>query len=177
MYLSDVYGMFRTLPPKDADGGGGNFSIVLVLLCIIDGLACEVWPGRSQVKDAEKRFKRPIRCKLPWGPAGKGKWVDKATAANQLYKELRNPLVHELARDKVSRSRPSGYSEPVIGKWGHVPEHARDIAKIDAMIEWNDAWPVLYDSRDNNGNPRRKLAAVSLFWAVKELAKNLIATP
>ena len=97
MYLFDAYGMFRGLPPAGGDGGGGNFSIALVLLCVIDGLAAEVWPGRDQEKEQEKRFKHLIRCRLPWGPEGKGKWVDKGNAADQLYTEYRNPLVHELA--------------------------------------------------------------------------------
>lgn len=83
MYLFDTYGMFRTLPPAGGDGGSGLFSIALVLACVIDGLAAEVWPGGD---NQEQRFKKLIRCKLPWGAEGKGKWLDKGNAADQLYK-------------------------------------------------------------------------------------------
>lgn len=172
MYLFDAYGMFRALPPASGDGGGGNFSIALVLLCVIDGLAREVWPGPDQ--NQQKRFKRLIRCKLQWGPEGKGQWVDKGTAAAQLYAEFRNPLVHELAGDKAARSRPAGYVEPIIGKWGRIPVNMQDIAKIDALPQWDDAWPILSESEDGEGKPRFKLAAAGLYWAVKQLAKDMI---
>lgn len=175
MYLFDVYGMFRTLPPPDGDGGGGNFSIALVLLCIVDGLAAEVWPRRTNVPNQEKRFKRLIRDRLPWGPEGKGKWVNKGTAADQLYNEFRNPLVHELAKDKAARSRPKGYVEPVVGKWGPVPKRLQDIAKIDALPKWDDGWPLLQESTDVQGRPRYKLSAPGLYWAVKQLAKDMVA--
>jgi hypothetical protein len=127
MYLFDTYGMLRTLPPSDKDGGGGNFSATLVLLCLIDGLAKWIWP----TADPEQRFKGLIRCGLPWGPEGKGKWVDKGNAADQLYTEFRNPLVHELAKEKDTKpkpsSRPAGYVEPVIAKWGSIPDELHDI--------------------------------------------------
>lgn len=175
MYLFDVYGMFRGLPPAGGDGGGGNFSITLVLLCVIDGLASEVWPGRTQENDQEKRFKRLIRCKLPWGPEGKGKWVEKGNAADQLYTELRNTLVHELAGNKAATSRPQGYEEPIIGKWGGIPESMRDIATIDALQEWDDAWPVLCESQDAQGRSCYKLVAAGLYWAVKQMATKMVA--
>lgn len=174
MYLFDAYGMFRSLPPAGGDGGGGNFIIALALLCIIDGLAAEVWPGRDGEKDPKKRFKRLIRCRLPWGPEGAGKWVDKGNAAAQLYNEFRNPLVHELAQDKVATSRPDGYVEPIIGKWGAIPGDIQDIAKVDALPKWDDAWPILSESTDNQGKPRYKLAAAGLYWAVKQLANDMI---
>src|SRR5215475_3167015 len=101
LYLFDTYGMFRDLPPAGGDGGKGDFSIVLVLMCVIDGLAAEVWPACGEQK---LRFKKLIRCRLPWGPEDKGKWVHKGIAADQLYNEFRNPLVHELAKDE-SRAR------------------------------------------------------------------------
>ncbi len=191
MFLHDTYGMFKTLPPKDGDGGGGNFSIVLVLLCIIDGLATEVWPGRAgqprqpgwrlcakrrdrvPKDDQEKRFKHLIREKLWWGPEGKGRWLDRGNAADQLYTEFRNPLVHELAKDKAARSRPTGFEEPMIGKWGAIPESMQDIAVIDALPKWDDAWPVMFETEDDQGRRRYKLAAAGLYWAVKQLAKDM----
>jgi hypothetical protein len=171
MYLFDVYGMFRCLPPEDGDGGGANFSIVLVLLCVIDGLAAEVWPGRDQERDQQKRFKRLIRDSLPWGPEGKGKWLDKGNAADQLYAEFRNPLVHHLARDRLVGSPPLGSGERVIGRWGRVPADMRDIAKIETLPRWDDTWPILSATEDDQGVLQYKLTAAGLYWSVKKLAK------
>src|SRR5262245_62147627 len=56
MLLFDVYGMFRGLPPAGNDGGGGNFSMALVLVCVIDGFSKIMWP----LDDQEDRFKRLI---------------------------------------------------------------------------------------------------------------------
>jgi len=175
MYLFDVYGMLRTLPPSDRDGGGGNFAASLVLLCIIDGLATWVWPKQSEQDDQEQRFKQLIRQKLPWGPEGKGKWVHKGSAAAQLYTEFRNPLVHELAQDKQARSRPDGYGEPVIGTWGDLPTDMQDIEKIDALLEWDNAWPIMRTATDAQGEPRYKLVVSGLYWAVKQMANEMIS--
>ncbi len=172
MYLSDTYGMLRTLPPSDGDGGGGNFSATLVLLCVIDGLAKWRYPNVDN-KDG-KRFKKLIRDELPWGLVGKGKWVDKGNAADQLYTEFRNPLVHELAKDTKASSRPSGYSEPVIGKWGSIPKEYHDIVKIDALSKWDEGWPILAESTDRKGNPRYKLTVPALYWAVKNMANKML---
>ena len=175
-YFHDVYAMLRLLPPKDGDGGGGNFTITLALLCIIDGLAREIWPGQSAFKDPEKRFKTLISRRLPWGkPEGKDKWLQKGIAADHLYCEFRNPLVHELASDKPATSRHPGYVEPIIGKWGDLPTELRMIAKVDGLPEWNDEWPVLSEGEpDENGKPRLKLVAAGLYWAVKRLAIGLV---
>ncbi|MEN8130520.1 MAG: hypothetical protein ABFS45_10080 [Pseudomonadota bacterium] len=162
--------MLRTLPPSDKDGGGGNFSATLVLLCVIDGLAQWRWSTEGQ----EQRFKRLIRCRLPWGPEGKGKWVDKGNAADQLYTEFRNPLVHELAKDTKASSRPAGYTEPVIGRWGSIPDELHNIEKIDVLDEWNKNWPILTESADVQGNPRYKLTVPALYWAVKRMANDML---
>jgi len=174
-YLHDAYGMFKGLPPAGGDGGGGNFSIVLVLLCVIDGLAREVWPTNAVEKDQGKRFKQLLRTKIHWGPEGRGKWFGKGIAADQLYTEFRNPLVHELAMERSrATSRPKGYIEPVVGKWGSLPEQLRDIAQIDDLEKWDDAWPVLAESKDEQGNLRLKLTAAALYWAVKQLAVKML---
>jgi len=175
MLLHDVYGILRMLPPEDEDGGGGNFSVALILLCILDGLATSVWPTRDVERSPKKRFKRLIRERLPWGPEGKGKWVDIGTAAAQLYAELRNPLVHQLALDTgpKTRSRPASYEEPGIGPWGKIPESLQDITVIDSMSKWDDAWPVFYEQPDRG--PRYKLATAPLYWATKRTALDMIS--
>jgi len=172
--LHDVYGIFRMLPPKDGDGGGGNFVAALALLCIIDGLANAVWPTKDGVLDQETRFKKLIVSKLRWGPEGKDKWVDKGNAADQLYTEFRNSLVHDLAQDRPSSSRPKGYKEPVIGTWGKIPEKNRTIAEIDAMTVWNDDWPIFYVDRAKQKEPKYKLSGVALYWAVKNMTEKML---
>lgn len=175
MYLHDAYGMFRGLPPAGNDGGAGQFSIVLVLLCVLDGLATWIWPTSAAVDDHQQRFKQLVRNRLHWGPEGKRRWLDKGNAADQLYTEFRNPLVHELAHDKASRSRPAGYLEPIVGKWGRIPERLHDIAAIDALESWNDNWPILCSDDNRTDGPRNKLCAAALYWAVKRLAQDLVA--
>ena len=175
-YLHDVYGMLRLLPPPDRDGGGGNFAASLVLLCIVDGLA-RIWPGSSGIKkDPEKRFKTLIDGRLHWGPVGEGKWLHKRTAADQMYVEFRNPLVHELASDKPAPSRLSGYGEPIIGSWGGLPAELQNIAAIDRLENWDDRWPILGDAPtpDENGRPRLKLLVAGFYWAVKRLAVQVL---
>jgi hypothetical protein len=136
--LSDAYYMFGMQPPPGATGGG-NWSIALVLLCVVDGISCHVYPTMA-VPRQEQRFKRLINHKLHWGPTTKG-WYNKQNAAAVLYTELRNPLVHELAIDARAPARPSTYQESAIGKWGPVQQ--QDIGAIDAMTTWNDDWPTL----------------------------------
>ena len=98
MLLHDLHNIFEIA----SSGGAGNFSIAVVLLCIVDGLAVYLYPT-TQVDDQEKRFKKLIREKLYWGPTKKG-WVEQGLAAKQFYLEMRNPLVHELGVDITARA-------------------------------------------------------------------------
>lgn len=178
MYLHDVYGMF-SLPGSDIEKGGGcNFSIALVLLCVVDGISREIYPTRL-VKDPEKRFKRLIRDKLYWPKKPKSMlWIDKADAANQLYLEVRNPLVHELAGDKVTSARKKGHNEPIIGKWGEIDKEYRNVESIDAMTVWNDKWPTMYVKKaSGDSRPCMKLNAVALYWSVKRMLNDLVKDP
>lgn len=170
-YLEDTYGMFY-LPIKGKGGGGCNFSIALVLLSVIDGIASEIYPTR-QVKKQDVRFKRLIREKLYWVPSSK-EWINKDDAAQQLYVEFRNPLVHELAaKDRGNRSSGK-FEEPVISKWGLIEDsEQQDIAKIDNRKVWNDAWPTVY--KDPANKDRLILSCASLYWSVKRLIEDLIS--
>jgi len=171
LLLRDVYGMFALPPASLPDAGGGNWAIALVLVCIIDGISCHVFPTEAIVKGQEKRFKRLVRTKLYWGSPRKG-WYDRDKAAAVLYTELRNPLVHELAIDKPAKARPREYYESAVGKWGFVT--VRDIAAIDGMPTWNEEWPTL-GVEDHNGGKRLKLSCVALYWTVKQLINDLAA--
>lgn len=102
LYIGDVYSMFY-LPYRDwRRGGGCNYAIVLTLLCVVDGIARDVYPKKAVVDNHEKRFKKLLRDKLSWGSSNKG-WMEKDRAAKSLYLEFRNPLVHELGSDRPSK--------------------------------------------------------------------------
>lgn len=168
--LSDAYGMFA-LPPQSLPGaGGGNWAIALVLLCVVDGISCHVYPTDALARRQEQRFKRLIRERLHWGPTKKG-WYRKEDAIDVLYTEFRNPLVHELAIDKPARTRDRSIAEEsAIGKWGGV--QLQDIAAIDAMSTWNDDWPTL-GVEEYNGGKRLRLSCAALYWTVKEMVRAL----
>jgi len=167
MMLHDLYNIFKIQAENNAQGGGGNFSIAVVLLCIIDGLSVYFYPTK-QVEDQEKRFKKLIRDKLHWGPVNKG-WVERGLAAKQFYLEFRNPLVHGLGAHEHATSRIDGHAEPRIGKWGAIPKDSQDIDLIQSMQEWNDDWPIL-----ENKNSHVTFSGAAMWWAVKKMIIELI---
>jgi hypothetical protein len=174
MLLSDCYGMFKLKPSnRSTKTGGGNFSIALVLLCVIDGISCHVYPVTGK---QEQRFKRLIREKLHWGPKSKDWYHPIGDAAAILYTELRNPLVHELAIDKPARARlGAGIEEETgIGKWALMPKRFQNINAIDARRTWNDDWPTL-SVQPYNGGKRLKLSCAALYWTVKKMVNDLAA--
>src|SRR5215211_4614364 len=67
--LQDVYGMFAL--PSLPNAGGGNWAIALVLLCVVDGISCHVYPTNAVTPRQKQRFKRLINEKLHWGPKTK----------------------------------------------------------------------------------------------------------
>lgn len=174
MYMHDAYGMF-CLPVKDlAEGGGCQFSIALVLLCVVDGFAEIAHP--TVANDDGQRFKKVLREDIFWGPVEKG-WVERGMAAKTLYVELRNPLVHTMAiedPEKIGKNRPEEWKEPVIGKWGRLPKTLHDIARIDALENWEEEWPILSNETTREDGPRMKLCAAGLYWAVKHLLRTRI---
>jgi len=148
-------------------GGGCKFSIVLTLLCVVDGIARDIYPTAVAVDDHETRFKKLLREKLFWGPTEKG-WMDKGEAAKLLYVEFRNPLVHELGQDKPSRAQRRKFDEPIVGKWGAVPTETQNIDRIDRLKVWDTSWPTMSVQRTGTGQ-RVKLAAAALYWSVKRM--------
>ena len=170
IYLRDVYGMLQLTKRKS--GGEYDFSIVLVLLCVIDGIARDIYPTRV-VRNQQKRFRKLICEKMYWGPQTNG-WIDKAAAANLLYLEFRNPLVHELGQDRVSKARKQGFDEPVIGKWGPIEMRNRNIDRIDSLNRWSNNWPTIYEVPYGRGT-RVKLCNAALYWSVKRMVIDLVS--
>lgn len=173
MFLRDVYGMFALPPESLPSAGGGNWSIALVLLCVVDGISVHVYPTSALLPNQEQRFKRLINNKLYWGPPTK-RWYAKHNAAAVFYTELRNPLVHELAIDRPApaRFRAGIEKESAIVKWD--PVQRQDIDAIDAMTTWNDDWPTL-SVADHDGGKRLKLSCAALYWTVKQMVNALAA--
>jgi hypothetical protein len=167
MLLADAYSMLAVKPQRNA--GACNFSIALVLLCVVDGLARDVHPTIAAVPDHEQRFKRLIRDRMPWGPANKG-WLDIGQAAKWLYCEFRNPLTHELGKDVSQARRKQHEYEPVIHRWRHLPKMRVD--SLDALRQWNPNWPVMKWEPYKSGR-RLSLSGAALYWAVKRIAVNL----
>lgn len=172
MYLHDVYGMFQLPLDSVVEGGGCNFSIALILLCVIDGVSCHIYP-RGAPGDEGQRFKRLVRDKLYW-PINNSPWIDKGEAAKFLWAELRNPLAHSLAADQPSRARRSGHDEPNIGKWGEIPPERRNIDEIDGLAAWSDDWPTGYVVTNAEGKPCIKLCGAAFYWAVKRMIQTLV---
>lgn len=152
-------------------GGGCNFAIVLTLLCVVDGIARDVYPTKAAVDEHEKRFKRLLREKLFWGPPEKG-WIEKSEAARQFYLEFRNPLVHDLGKDNPSSARPAGFLEPNAEKWGRIPSDKQNIDYIDGLMDWDLDWATLYIQETETGS-RYKLSSASLYWSVKRMVAEL----
>jgi hypothetical protein len=174
MYIGDVYSMFNLPLKGNRVGGGCNFAIALMLLCVVDGIATGIYPTKALVDNQEKRFKKLLRDKLFWGPSEKG-WMEIGNAAKLLYAEFRNPLVHELASDKRSSARPVGFVEPIIGKWGVLPPELRFIDRIDRLKNWDPSRPIVSVEKAPSRRTRAKLAGAALYWAVKKLVADLAA--
>lgn len=164
VYLRDVYSML-VVDPAHSGGGPCNFSIALVLLCLIDGLARDVYPTMS-VPDQGTRFRNLIRDKMPWA-TDDDRWIDRARAANVFYLELRNPIAHELAQDKATSARPHGYLDPAVVKTR--PGRSITVDEIDALSEWSREWPVLSTVTRPNGRSRYVLDCGALYWATKAM--------
>ena len=91
-----------------------------------------------------------------------------------LYLKFRNPLVHELGQDKVSKMRKDGFDEPVIGKWGRIRVRDHSIDRIDRLKRWNDNWPTIYEVLHGRGK-RMKLCSAALYWSVKQMVNDLVS--
>lgn len=172
MYLHDVYGMFQLPVDGVVEGGGCTFSIALILLCVLDGISCHVYPTRLVTKQ-ETRFKKLVRDKLyPNVVCEAG--IGRDEFANQLYLELRNPLVHELGQDKITRARRDGHDEPKIGKLGRVPKDKQDIGVLDGLAAWDADWLIMYEAVNAKSERCIKLSAAALYWAVKRMIGQLV---
>jgi hypothetical protein len=169
LYLGDVYSMFNVPRKGPRRGGACNYAIVLTLMCVIDGIAGDIYPKRSVIRKDANRFKTLIWEKLFWGKSAV--WMDKRVAAKELYLGFRNPLVHELGRDRPQNTKPE-LLEPIVGPWGRVPDHLRSIDRIDRLKAWDEAWPIMaIEPRD--GGRAIKLVYSGLYWAVKQMVAKL----
>jgi hypothetical protein len=169
-YLADVYTMLGAAPPANSNGGRCNFSIAVVLSCVIDGLATEIHP----ILPPEDQFERmrALVLKMRWGSKSAG-WITPLEAAKVLYTEIRNPLVHNLGADTRPRVRRPGFRDAaVVHEMVDGATAAPD--EIERMQEWPEQWPVMWAKTSKQPGPKRIVVSVAaLYWHVKELATRL----
>jgi hypothetical protein len=169
-FLADAYTMLGTVPAEGSGGGRCNFSIALVLACVIDGLATEIYPIVPS-NDQYERI-RALLGQIPWGTKAQG-WITQLEAAKVLYTDVRNPLVHNLGADTRPRVRREGFSDPAIlnrMKDGTVvlPD------QLEAMSSWNMKWPVVWALPPSHpGKRRMAVSNQALYWHVKWLTSQL----
>jgi hypothetical protein len=169
LLLGDLYSIFLFDPPEDSNGGRGNFTIALVLSCIIDGLATEVVAATRVIEKQEPRFKHLVREILPW-QSQRRPWVESGTAACVIYLEIRNALTHELGKDKITSARPAGWDEPAVHKWG--PNRKLTVDELDSRPDWPKEWPILWVGENATGAPRYEMSSAAMYWAVKKLVRD-----
>lgn len=174
MLLADVYTMLGTNPSTGANGGRCNFSIGLVLSCIIDGLATEIWP--IQPTDGENQFDRMklLMDRMPWGRKADG-WITRVEAAKVVYHEIRNPLVHNLGANTRWRGRRTGFSDAAIV----IQTRERDFSSPD-QLEHISSWPakspaIWVQKKNSHGPARFVVSAPAFYWHVKRLTNDLLA--
>lgn len=172
MLFRDLYGIFKLPIDKKTGEGAGNFSILLVLLCIIDGISVHLYPTKKKISKQGPRFKKLIIDMLDWGPVGKN-WLKIDLGAKYLYLEFRNPLVHELGVDRITGPRKNTYEEPAISKWGKIPKKDQRIEYVERLRVWNSNWPTLYVEQTSKGG-RVTVCAAALYWSVKKLVGRLV---
>lgn len=171
--LADVYSMLDVPRGPDAPGGGCNFAMGLVLVCILDGLATEVWPviPSGGGDDQLARMQR-LATRFDW-PERRGHWITRQEAIKVLYHEARNPLVHNLGANTHWRGRPRDFADAAI------VVRMRDWAKpsaeeLETLIDWPEKWPVVFRKpKPENGDRRFVVSVPALYWHVKQLAAGL----
>jgi len=172
--LADVYTMLGAEPTQGSNGGTCNFSIGLVLACIIDGLATEIWPIEPVKSGGQLKRMEALLLRLPWGSKADG-WITRIEAAKVLYHEVRNPLVHNLGADMRWRGRRRGFLDAAI-VLGMRDRKRVSPDELEALAKWDPKWPVVWAKKKTEpGPPRFVVSAPALYWHVKWLAINLAA--
>lgn len=175
--LADCYAMLG-LEEKPATGAGGcNFPLGLVLACILDGLATEVYPIEvgDRIKPRARQYARLRKLlseRLAWGSTAHG-WITLAEATGVIWAEIRNPLAHNLGADTKPKQRRRGFSDAAIIRRlrdGTLP----DADAVDQATNWDKKSPVMWaKSVEEGGSPRIVVSAPALYWHVKRLAADL----
>jgi len=169
-YLGDVYTLIHADPGPEMSGAG-NFSIALILACVIDGLATEIYPI-VPVHDLQKRMQILLE-RMAWGTRVQG-WVTRQEAARVLYLDIRNPLAHNLAADTSPSVRRPGYADPALVM--RMKDWARPRApELEEIVDWpRRRWPMMW-AENSHGNRRIVLSDLALYWHVKQLTVELAA--
>jgi hypothetical protein len=172
-YLADVFTMLGADPTPESNAGKCNFSVALVLSCVLDGLATEIYPIVPR-GDARKRMTELLE-RLDWGTRTDG-WITRADASEILYVEIRSPLVHNLAADTKPRIRQPGYGDPAIVH-RMIDGTTMTPDDLDAIDKWNPKCPIMWDKVADTGPARVVVSTLALYWHVKKLAFDLATNP
>jgi hypothetical protein len=172
--LADVYTMleFGVNPPPRTNGGRCNFSIALVLACVLDGLATEIDPIVPS-NDQYQRLRSLVHRLSPeWGTR-KYRWITADEAAKVLWTEIRNPLVHNLGADTRPNVRRAKHSDAAVVH----PMRDRTLLTpddVEAVVDWPECWPIMWaKGKDEPGKRRLVVALPALYWHVKRLARTM----
>jgi hypothetical protein len=168
-YLADVFTMLGANPSPKSNAGKCNFSMALVLSCVLDGLATEIFPILPR-GNVEERISRLLE-RVDWGKESDG-WVLRSHASEMLYQDIRGPLVHHLAAENSPPLRRPGYSDPAIVR-EMIDGTVLTPDQVDAVQEWNPKWPIMWARTDDAEPHRLVLSTTALYWHVKHLTLDL----
>ncbi len=198
MYLHDVYGIMRGLPPAGGDGGGGTFVAATALLSLLNAFSnfhlkgivgvgrladplarsyafevmpCEICKEKLAKGMGEhgKNFHTFLWKQLAWAHDS-GRLVTKCCGVYALWVHFRHPLIHAAAIDESSTKAQRGKrGEPIVGKWGEIPAADQSIERLEASCPGLPSWPALQDAKDEAGNDVHKLVIAPLYLITKDL--------
>lgn len=156
--------------PNDSAGGGGNWSIAVVLLCMVDGLSKWIYPITPKGKrHHRKRFERFVQVWLlrDVSPIG-------SATASSIYEDFRGILVHDLTVDRKEGVRNIASAEPAVSKWWPLHQNDHSVDALERLVQTDYRWPVFQD-QPHSGRRRDVLCAAALYGAMKRALLDLIS--
>lgn len=179
-FLRDVHAMLRLPIPRvlglDADC---SRTCTLTLLAVVGGVSKELYldpgeqrRGKRKYKDDTARFKEVLIAHFPWSQEPRtGQEIVGERAADVLYRGYRCALAHNLGR--IEYKDFGG-----IFKVGKGPLLEEEIEAIERSRERPSSWtnPTLQVIRGAGGQEERKLKVKCLYWGVRNMIEDVLAT-
>ena len=172
MYLFDAYGMFQ-LSPRPGTTEEGGISALLWCCCALS-MASRRRSGPVEVSREIKRSDLSASSDVSFhgGQRARGSgWI----RATQQISYITSFAIHQFINWRITSPRVrvplAMLSRQLLN--GDSSDILQNIAKIDALAQWDDRWPILSESIDDQGKFQFKLVAAGLYGAVKQLAKDM----